>query len=153
MPTLLRDRDDVQLWPGNPAESRARLQALVDRELPRLRALEETLRVQYEEPARAAAQDMALARVTREETSLLRAERMYEQSYVQAATALQKVCTQTAVSPVLAADREIVESPILHSSARPAVGGRGVGPGGPGVGEDRDDPAVRPASSSPGPKP
>ena len=46
---------------GKPGREPARLQALVDRELPRLRALEETLRVQYEEPARAAAQDMALA--------------------------------------------------------------------------------------------
>ena len=61
VPKSMQDRD-LKLWPGNPAESRARLQAIVDRELPRLKALEETLRVQYEEPARAAAKDLALAR-------------------------------------------------------------------------------------------
>ena len=38
VPKVLQDRD-VKLWPGDPAESRARLQAIVDRELPRLRAL------------------------------------------------------------------------------------------------------------------
>jgi hypothetical protein len=77
IPKHLQDRDIPQ-WPRDPAECRARLQALVDRELPRLRALEETLRVQYEEPSRAEARDMALASVSREETSLLRAERLHE---------------------------------------------------------------------------
>jgi hypothetical protein len=89
IPKGLRDRD-VTLWPGNPAESRARLQAIVDRELPRLRALEETLRVQYEVPERAEARQMALARISREEMTLLRAARMAEQSYERATTALQK---------------------------------------------------------------
>ena len=89
VPKALLDRD-VTLWPGNPAESRVRLHAIVDRELPRLRALEETLRVQYEEPARAEARQMALARISREETTLLRAGQMAEQSYQRAATALQK---------------------------------------------------------------
>ena len=93
VPKSIQDRD-VKLWPGDPAASRARLQAIVDRELPRLRALEETLRVQYEEPARAAAKDLALAQVTKEEMSLLRAERMHEQSYAQAVRALQKVRKQ-----------------------------------------------------------
>ena len=56
VPKSMQDRD-LKLWPGDPAASRARLQAIVDRELPRLKALEETLRVQYEEPARAAAEE------------------------------------------------------------------------------------------------
>ena len=55
-----------RLW-HEPAECRTGLQALVDRELPRLRALEESLRVQYEEPSRAEAQVMALASISREE--------------------------------------------------------------------------------------
>ena len=90
IPKALQDRD-VPLWPRDPGESRARLQALVDRELPRLRALEETLRVQYEEPERAEAEVMALASVSRDEMQLLRAQRMHEQSYLQASTALMKV--------------------------------------------------------------
>ena len=97
VPKALQDRD-VPLWPRDPAECRARLQALVDRELPRLRALEETLRVQYEEPSRAEAQVMALASVTKEEMPLLRAERIHEQSYLQASTALLKVRGQTAAA-------------------------------------------------------
>jgi len=94
VPKALQERD-VKLWPGDPAESRARLQAIIDRELPPLRDLEKTLRVQYEEPARAAAEDLALARVTKEEMALLRAERMHEQSYAQAVRALQKVRKRT----------------------------------------------------------
>ena len=90
----------MKLWPGNPAESRARLQALVDRELPRLRALEETLRVQYEDPARAEAEDQALAQVTKEETASCVAERMHEQSYDRAVNALIKVRKQSAAAPV-----------------------------------------------------
>ena len=49
-----------------------RVQALVDREPARLRALEETLRAKYEEPARFA----------KKEVSLLHAEWIYEQSHV-----------------------------------------------------------------------
>jgi len=95
VPKSMQERD-LKLWPGNPAASRARLQAIVDRELPRLRALEVTLRVQYDDPARAAAEDLALAQITKEEMSLLRAERMHEQSYNQAVSALLKVGKQTA---------------------------------------------------------
>src|SRR5260370_7811476 len=71
-------------------ESRARLQAMLDRETPRIRSLEETLRVQYEEPSRAEAETMALAEVTKAEVQLLRAQRLHEQSYLQASTALMK---------------------------------------------------------------
>ena len=99
VPKTLQDRD-VKLWPGNPAESRARLQAIVDRELPRLRALEKTLRVRYEDPARAEAEDQALAQVTKEEMALLRAERMHEQSYDRAVNSLIKVRKQSAAEPV-----------------------------------------------------
>jgi hypothetical protein len=95
----MQDRD-LKLWPGDPAASRARLRAIVDRELPRLRALEETLRVQYEDPARAEAEEKALAQVTREETALLRAERMHEQSYDRAVNSFIKVRTHSAAEPV-----------------------------------------------------
>ena len=119
----------MKLWPGNPAESRARLQALVDRELPRLRALEETLRVQYEDPERAAAEDLALANVTPEELSLLRAERIHEQSYHQAVTALRKAWPSrrgagSVVRAASAAQRELVEGTgIVHRGAGRVVRG------------------------------
>ena len=111
VPPGLQDRD-VTLWPGNPVESRARLQALVDRELPRLRALEESLRVQYEDPARAEAQDMALVDLTRQELPLLRAERMYEQSYACAVAAYMKVRKQGLASrmPTGAVTRDRVDT-------------------------------------------
>jgi hypothetical protein len=89
VPKSIQDRD-VKLWPGNPEESRARLWEIVNRELPPLKELEKTLRETYEEPALAAAEDMALARVTKEEMALLRAERTHEQSYAQAVRALQR---------------------------------------------------------------
>jgi len=110
VPKALQDRD-VELWPGDPAASRARLQAIVDRELPRLRALEKTLRVQYEEPERAAAEDLALAQVTKEEMSLLRAERIHEQSYTQAVSALGKVGKQSDVRRVAVVEWELDEGP------------------------------------------
>jgi hypothetical protein len=94
-PKQLLDRD-VKLWPGDPAESRARLQAIVDRELSRLRALEATLRTQYEVPARAQARDMALAALVPQELPLLRAMRMHEQSYVRALGAYRKAREQNA---------------------------------------------------------
>jgi len=94
VPKSIQDRE-LKLWPGDRAASKARLQAIVDRELPRLKALEETLRVAYEEPARAAAKELALAQITPEEMALLRAERMHEQSYAQAARALQNVRKRT----------------------------------------------------------
>ena len=97
IPKGLLDRD-VTLWPGNPAESRARLQAIVDRELPRLEALEETLRVQHEVPARAEAKEMALAMVTPAEQRLLAAGRMHELSYQRALTALLKALKQPAAA-------------------------------------------------------
>jgi hypothetical protein len=88
----------MPLWPRDREACRARLQAIVDRVLPPLKALEETLRLQYEEPAKAEARVMALASVTREEMQLLRAEQMHEQSYQRAATALLKARQQSAAS-------------------------------------------------------
>jgi hypothetical protein len=99
VPKSMQDRD-LKLWPGDKDASRARLRAIVDRELPRLRALEATLRVEYEEPARAEAKDQALAQVTKEEMALLRAARMHEQSYDRAVKSFIKVRKQSAAEPV-----------------------------------------------------
>jgi hypothetical protein len=108
MPKTFWDRDR-KLWPGDPEESRARLHAIVDRELPRLRALEETLRAQYEEPARAQIKEMALAELAREELPLLRAERMHEQSYARAVAAYRKARREPSLSrlPVGTTAREL----------------------------------------------
>ena len=97
IPKGLQDRD-VPLWPRDPVECRARLQAMLDRETPRIRALEATLRVQYEDPSRAEAETMALAEVTKAEMQLLRAQRLHEQSYLQASTALLKFRKQIEAS-------------------------------------------------------
>jgi len=94
IPKAFQERD-IQVWPRDVDACRARLRALVDRELTRLRALEQTQRTQFEEPERAEAQVMALASVSRDETQLLRAQRMHEQSYLQASTALLKVRGRT----------------------------------------------------------
>ena len=99
MPRRIRDRD-VTLWPGNPAESKARLQAIVDKELPRLQDLEAILRVQYEDPARAEAKELATTEFCKGEQTLLRNERMYEQSYALAVAALTKLRRSASVSRV-----------------------------------------------------
>jgi hypothetical protein len=90
VPQSIQDRGGP-LWQPDAAASRARLHAIVDRELPRLRALEAALRTQYEEPALAAAQDMALAKLTRDETALLRALRSHEGAFLKATQALEKL--------------------------------------------------------------
>jgi hypothetical protein len=92
MPKALQDRD-VEVWPGDRAVSRAALEAIVARELPALRAREELLRVRYEEPARAAAKEKALARLAcdKEQVALLRAQRGHEQSYERACRTFVKV--------------------------------------------------------------
>jgi hypothetical protein len=92
MPKALQDRD-VAVWPGDPAASRAALAAIVARELPALRARAELLRVKYEEPARAEAQEQALARlaVRKDEVALLRAQRSHEQAYERACRTFLKV--------------------------------------------------------------
>ena len=102
VPKGLRDRD-VTLWPGDPAASRARLDAIVTRELERLEALERTLKAQFEDPARAEAKEMALASLAKQEMPLLRARQMHEQSYQKAVTGLRNACKPTAASRVEAA--------------------------------------------------
>ena len=109
----------MTLWPADAAESRARLQAIVDRELPRLKALEEMLRVNYEVPARAEAQQMTLAIVTREDMSLLRAEQMHAQAYERATAALMKARKQTAASRRPAVRAE-AEATVVAAPAAPA---------------------------------
>jgi hypothetical protein len=98
VPKSIQDRDQP-LWQPDPAASRARLRALVERELPALRIHEAELRTVYEEPALAAAEDLALARLTRDETVLLRALRSHEAAFRQAATALEKFRRPTAGAP------------------------------------------------------
>jgi len=87
VPRSIQDRG-LPLWPCDPEASRARLRAIVDRELPPLLALEAELRTQYEEPARAEAVDLALARVDKDERQLLRALKDHERSLAQAHKAL-----------------------------------------------------------------
>ena len=82
-------------------------------------ALEETLRVQYEDPERAEARVMALAKVYKEEMKLLRAERIHEQSYQQALNALLKVREQTA-APRPPAAREVAETALIVRPRTPA---------------------------------
>jgi hypothetical protein len=95
------------------------MQSLVTRELARLRALEATLRTQFEEPERAEAQVMALASIDKDEMQLLRAERAHEQSFLRAANALLKVRKQTAGLRPPAAAREIRETAlIVHPAPR-----------------------------------
>jgi hypothetical protein len=90
MPKRLQDMD-IKVWRPDPEEARARLHAIVDEELPKDRELAERLRVEDEEPARAAAVDRALARVDPEEIQLVRALRSHEKSYEQATRALVKL--------------------------------------------------------------
>jgi len=90
IPKALQEKD-VPVWPRDPVECRTRMQALVTRELSRLKALEAELRTQLEDPARAEAQVMALASITKDEMQLLHAQRLHEQSYLQASTALAKL--------------------------------------------------------------
>jgi hypothetical protein len=97
IPKTIQDRDIV-LWPRDKEACRERLRAIVDRELPRLKALEATVRTQYDEPERSEAQVMALASVSQDERQLLREQRQHEQSYSQASTALLKLLGQTAAA-------------------------------------------------------
>jgi hypothetical protein len=87
VPKSIQDRD-LPLWPCDPEACRARLRAIVDRELPPLVALDAELRTRYEEPARAEAVERALARVDKEEQNLLAELRSHERSLAQAHKAL-----------------------------------------------------------------
>jgi hypothetical protein len=89
MPKMFQDRGDV-IWPRDKAESRAYLEAIVARELPAIEALEAKLRVEYEEPARAAAQELVEIENSRHEARLLRDLRSHERSVQLAHQALMK---------------------------------------------------------------
>jgi hypothetical protein len=89
MPPAFRERGDV-IWPRDPAASRAYLEALVARELPAIEALEAKLRVEYEEPGRAAARALDQIENDRHEARLLRDLRSHERSVQLAHQALMK---------------------------------------------------------------
>ena len=97
MPKRLQDKD-VQVWRPDPEQSGQYLRDLVSRELTRLKSAEEAFRVRYEEPARAAARDLALARLTNDEVQLLREIRHRDRSLQQATAALVKTQKQAAAS-------------------------------------------------------
>jgi hypothetical protein len=79
MPKPFQDRD-VAVWPTDPAVSGAYLAAIVARELPAIVALEAKLRVELEEPARAAAQELDQIENSKHEARLLRDLRSHERS-------------------------------------------------------------------------
>jgi hypothetical protein len=152
IPKALRERD-VQVWPCDAGECRARLQALVDGELARLRVLEATLRVQFEEPSKAEAKLMALASISKEEAALLRTQRAHDQSYERATTALVKVRKQTAAAPrpVRTAGDFPESLYIIRPDERLGPASRGSAGGGP-VGApdgDRTHPVARVPHRSP----
>jgi hypothetical protein len=89
MPPAFQERGDV-IWPRDPAESRAYLEALVARELPAIEALEAKLRVECEEPARAAARALDQIENDRHEARLLRDLRSHERSVQLAHQALMR---------------------------------------------------------------
>jgi hypothetical protein len=92
MPKSIQDRDG-EVWRPDPAMSRAALAAIVARELAMLRLRAPILRVRYEEPARAAARELALARLAhrQDEVALLRAQRGHEQTYQRACQTFLKM--------------------------------------------------------------
>ena len=93
MPKRLQDLG-VPVWRPDPEVSRQFLRDLVTRELARLRREEEELRIKQEEPSKAAAVDLALARLTKDEVVLMRELRGHERSLQQATGALEKARKQ-----------------------------------------------------------
>jgi hypothetical protein len=87
IPKRIQDRD-IEVWRPDPDESRAHLHAIVARTLPALRELEAQLRTDYEEPARAAAVDRALAQADKDDQAVLRELRSHEHSLAAAHKAL-----------------------------------------------------------------
>jgi hypothetical protein len=79
---------NTPVWPLDPDESRAKLKNLVEGEIAGWRELEADLRTRHEEPARAAAVERALARITMDEQHLLQELRSHERSLLQAHNAL-----------------------------------------------------------------
>jgi hypothetical protein len=89
VPLSIQERGDP-LWRPDPEVARARLRAIVDRELPPLVALEAWFRVEVEEPSLAAARDQALAEFEKNNRHLLDALRRQERSLIEAHRALAK---------------------------------------------------------------
>jgi hypothetical protein len=89
MPKPIQDRG-MPVWPLDRAASRAYLEALVARELPPIVALEKKLRMEYEEPERAAARDLDQIENCKHEARLLRDLRSHEHSVRVAHQALMK---------------------------------------------------------------
>jgi hypothetical protein len=94
VPRSIQERG-VPLWRPDPEAARARLRAIVDRELPPLVALEARFRVEVEEPSRAAARDQALAKFERDNRHLLDSLRRQERSLIEAHRALARPRTGT----------------------------------------------------------
>jgi hypothetical protein len=76
------------LWRPDPEVARARLRAIVDRELPPLVAAEARFHIEVEEPSRAAARDQALAKFERDNRHLADAIQRQERSLIAAHRAL-----------------------------------------------------------------
>jgi hypothetical protein len=121
VPKSIRDRA-LPLWPVDPEAARARLRAIVDRELPPLVALEAELRTAYEEPGLAAAKAMALAELARDKWALLRALRSHEAAFCQATRALEKLRRPATGAPA-PLDAALATPPAcadpLHPGGRP----------------------------------
>jgi hypothetical protein len=79
VPKAIQDRDLV-IWRPDPDACRGRLRALVESALPELRELEARLRVEEEEPEKAAARDTAVAHVDKKHPKLLEALRSHERA-------------------------------------------------------------------------
>jgi hypothetical protein len=110
VPKEVQDRGRP-LWAPNRAASQARLKALVERELPSLRALEVQRRTRYEEPSRAVAKDLALSPVPKDEAELHKALRNHEASYRQAVLALDRLARSSATAARAAAVRACANTP------------------------------------------
>jgi hypothetical protein len=139
MPKSIQDRD-VAVWRPDPALCRAALAAIVVRELLSLRARAEMLRVNYEEPARADAQEMALVRLAsrKEEVALLRAQRSHERAFERASLALLKVRARLVAAGLRPGGEPRVREAKLVAGPAP------IGPGAswtsiPGAGTFNDD--------------
>ncbi len=128
MPQRLQDKG-MPIWPQDPDQSRQKLRDLVTRELTRLRREEQDLRVCYEEPARAAAKVLALARLTKEDVQLQRQIRSAEQALAKASFELIKARKLMATSWPSATDGddepESPEPP--HAFGYKAAGRMGMG--------------------------
>ena len=78
-----------------------------------LKALEADLRVKYEEPSKAEAELSALSFDNQAEMQLIRMQRIHEQSYHQATTALMKHRKQTAAMRRPAAEQPLDQSMLI----------------------------------------